>query len=342
MSTQIELIRTPQISHKLVEIGANVTARLNDLGIETLVATEDTVKGLKELRAELNKELTDFEEQRKFVKSGILKPYDEFESVYKTEVSEKYTNAINLLKDKIAVVETRIKDEKTLNVKSYFNELCLAESIDFLKWENLGIDINLSTTEKKYKEQVNAFITKTQDDIALIKSSEYEAETMAEYKKTLNVSQAITGVKTRKEQEKIEAERIKVAETNRRKEVLRKTGLVYLDITDSFEYDQDILISKKDVENLSKPEFEKKIIEIESQIASKRMVVVEAVNGLKTPMGGVPTPEEMGLSKPISAPVTPEPAEEIVTASFKVEATMRQLRALGQYMKDNKIKYSNI
>ena len=77
-----------------------------------MVATEDTAKSLKTLRATLNKEFADYEFQRKTIKSGVLSPYDEFEAVYKTEIAEKYNMALNTLKDKIASVEDGIKEEK--------------------------------------------------------------------------------------------------------------------------------------------------------------------------------------------------------------------------------------
>jgi hypothetical protein len=48
------------------------------------------VKTLKDLRAELNKELAEFEGQRKTIKSAILKPYEELENICKIEISEKY------------------------------------------------------------------------------------------------------------------------------------------------------------------------------------------------------------------------------------------------------------
>src|SRR5690606_13133008 len=141
-----------------------------------------------------NKELTDLENQRKFIKESINNPYLEFENVYKTEISEKYKSAIDTLKDKIDFVETKVKSEKKQSVEAYFNELCIAESIDFIKFDKIGIDINLSTTEKKYKEQVYDYIYKVVDDLKLIKSTDFEAEILTEYKLTLNVSNAITTV----------------------------------------------------------------------------------------------------------------------------------------------------
>ena len=98
------------------------------MDIENQIATIDTVKSLKNLRAELNKELAEFESQRKFIKQGILKPYDEFETTYKTEIAIKYNNAISTLKDKIAEVENKIKADKKVKIETYFKELCILKN----------------------------------------------------------------------------------------------------------------------------------------------------------------------------------------------------------------------
>ena len=121
METKIELVQIPVIKHQLIKVGANVQKRLDDLDIENQIATIGTVKSLKDLRAELNKELAEFESQRKFIKQGILKPYDEFETTYKTEIAIKYNNArISTLKDKkLLRLKTKLKQKK-LKFETYF------------------------------------------------------------------------------------------------------------------------------------------------------------------------------------------------------------------------------
>jgi len=225
MENQITLVQSPVIKHKLQEAGKLVTQRIEELELDKQVATVDNVKSMKELRADLNKEFADFESQRKTIKEGVSKPYLEFEDIYKTEISDKYKSATDTLKDKIASVEDKIKRDKKESVELYFNELCQSEKIDFIAFEKLGIEFNLSTTEKKYKETVNAYIMKVVDDLALIKSTDYEAEILTEYKTSLNVSTAITTVKVRKEAEQQTAARLKAEQTQNRKNFLVKLGL---------------------------------------------------------------------------------------------------------------------
>lgn len=329
----IKLVAKPKIAHKLNELGASVTQRIKDLNLENLVATEETVKSLKELRADLNKELESFEEQRKFVKNGILNPYNEFEALYKIEISEKYAGAINILKDKIAQVENKIKQEKRENIKRYFDELCISEGIDFIPFEKTSLDINLSTSEKAYKTKCSEFITRVIDDLNLIKTTEYEAEILTEYKISLNASLAITTVRARKENEKIEAERLRQVEINRRIKEAVSSGLPFDDFSKTYIYNDQIFIPELFIKESSKEDFSKKLIECQEKI--KVLKSFEIQQG-KMDFSALST-------EPIHAPnVKDTSSENLVTASFKVTGTMAQLQSLGKYMRENNITYTNI
>lgn len=324
---KIELVQIPIIEQNLIEVGKSVTERLSSLNIDGQVATVETVKALKEMRANLNKELAEFEDQRKYVKNGILSPYNAFEIIYKDEVSDKYKNALDTLKDKIAFVENTIKEEKKTSVSKYFKELCLSENIDFVTFESVALDINLSTTEKKYKEQCNEFISRIKDDLALIDTQEFKAEIIVEYKLTLNASRAIKTVQDRKESERIESEKIRLGLINNRKNALKALGLIFDEMTNAFVFNDSIFISVNDVENLSKEEFTTKYLSIENDIKTESSINVV----------GQPIEEKQVLQAP-----KVEEKIELVTASFSVTGTMVQLRSLGAYMKQNNINYKNI
>jgi len=328
---EIQLVQVPKIVHRLQEAGARVTARLNELGVDTLVATEDTVKALKELRAELNKELTDYEAQRKWVKEGVLNPYNEFEALYKAEISEKYKGAIDTLKTKIETVESKVKAEKRDRIKLYFDELCTAEGLDFVPFDKAVPEVNLSTSEKKYKEQCAEFITKVQDDLNLIRTEEFQVEILAEYKKSLNSALAITTVRQRKEAEKAEADRLKIAETLRRQKELVDAGMVFDEFSGAWLYMDEVFTTKTFVNTATKEEFALRLAECKEKIREDKVAN--------------PAQGEMQFAAPVAAPsVAPaaQKAEQLVKASFEVTGTMTQLRALGQYMRDNKIIYINI
>lgn len=328
---EIQLVQVPKIVHRLQAVGARVTERLKELGVDTLVATEDTVKSLKDLRAELNKELTEYEAQRKWVKEGVLNPYNEFEAIYKAEIAEKYKTAIDTLKTKIETVEAKVKAEKRNRIKLYFDELCTAEGVDFVPFDKAVPEVNLSTSEKKYKEQCAEYVTKVQDDLNLIRTEEHQAEILAEYKKTLNSALAITTVRQRKEAEKAEAERLKIAENLRRQKHLIDAGMVFDEFSGAWLYKDEVFTTKTFVNTATKEEFAMRLAECQEKIREDKA---------NNPQQG-----EMTFAAPVAAPsVAPavQKTEELVKAQFEVTGTMTQLRALGQYMRDNHITYINI
>lgn len=164
---------------------------------EKLVCTVDTIKNIKKQRALLRSQFNDLENQRKQVKAEYQAPYLRFEKLYKELIGDKYKEADIKLKRKIDNVESELKLQKENNIREYFNEYCESEGIDFIKFEQIGLNINLSATEKSLREQVKSFIDKVKSDIELIQTQEYFAEVMIEYTKHLNVSRAIIEVKER-------------------------------------------------------------------------------------------------------------------------------------------------
>lgn len=191
----IEVKQLPIIVEQLQEVKAEVTAKVEQA--LSLVCTEDTVKDVKKVRSELNKELKDYEERRKAVKKAIMTPYEQFEAVYKDCISDTYKKADTELKGKIDSVENELKEQKRKEVWYYFEELCEANSLDFITFENANINVTLSASMKSLKEQAKAFVDKIVDDLNLIDTQEHKDEILYEYKQSLNVSNAITTVANR-------------------------------------------------------------------------------------------------------------------------------------------------
>lgn len=191
----IAVKQLPIIVEQLHEVKAEVTAKVEQA--LSLVCTEDTVKDVKKVRSELNKELKDYEERRKAVKKAIMTPYEQFEAVYKDCISDTYKKADTELKGKIDSVENELKEQKKAEVKGYFDEYLTATGIDFVTFENANINVTLSASMKSLKEQAKAFVDKIVDDLTLIDTQEHKDEILYEYKQSLNVSNAITTVANR-------------------------------------------------------------------------------------------------------------------------------------------------
>lgn len=170
----------------------------------SLVCTEETIQEVKRTRAELSKDFTFWEEKRKEVKKAVLSPYEQFEAIYKDCITEGYKKADKELKEKIDAVENDLKEHKRVELSEYFDELiCAAELetnkplFEWVKLSDANINITLSTSLKKLKEQAKAFVDRICDDLKLIDTQEHAQEILYEYQKSLNVSGAITTVVNR-------------------------------------------------------------------------------------------------------------------------------------------------
>lgn len=197
MSKDIIVIeQLPVINQNLMAIKAEVDART--ARAESLICTEDTVKEVKKERAELNKEFTSLENERKRVKSAILKPYEDFEKVYKECVSDAYKAADETLKSKIADVENGLKAERQAAFNEYFDRKRTETGIDFVKPEQVGVKITLSGSAESYKQAADAFFDKVMSELGTIDKMTDKDEVLYEYKQTLNLGQAIAVVTNRK------------------------------------------------------------------------------------------------------------------------------------------------
>ena len=195
MQDLIVVKQLPQIEEHLKELSLEVEQKVENA--KSLVCTEENVTTIKQIRASLNKEFKEVENQRKIVKEQILAPYMQFEEIYKMYISDKYKSADNDLKEKIDSTENELKNIKEQEIKDYFEEYKKANNIDFVTYSQARINVTLSASMKSLKEQAKQFIDKIVDDLKLIDTQEHKAEILVEYKQSLNVSQAITSVTNR-------------------------------------------------------------------------------------------------------------------------------------------------
>ena len=158
--------------------------------------TKKDTKNAKKEMAEINK----FKEKVSRFRIDIDKKWKEPLETFTNTAKETETvlkNTYDKIKEQIAVYEDKQKAEKEEKVKNYFNELCEAENIDFVNYEQANINVTLSASMKSLKEQAKKFVDKIVDDVNLINSTQFVDEIMIEYKKDLNVSRAITEVNNR-------------------------------------------------------------------------------------------------------------------------------------------------
>ena len=209
----ITLKQAPIIVYeKIKAVGQQIEAKIAELNLDNQLVTDETLKSAKNTRTMLRKELAVFEEQRKFIKEQVNTPYEAFEKAYKEHIKVHYDKADNTLKYKIDEVQNRLLNDKQGRIKDYFTELCQSQGIDFLIFERLPLNITLSDSDKKFKEQVANFVGEVSKSLQLIESlnepDEFKAEMLTEYKQTLDVMIAINNAKYRKQQREAELQRL--------------------------------------------------------------------------------------------------------------------------------------
>ncbi len=215
MNELIIVKQLPIIEENLKQLSKEIDEKVSNA--ISLVCTQDTVKDVKELRANLNKEFKELESQRKVVKEQVLKPYNDFEDIYKTYVSEKYKSADSTLKEKIDTVENELKSTKEEELITFANESFAANNIqDYVKYEDIKLNVTLSASMKSLKEQITSFCERIVNDLKLIDSQDFKEEILYEYKKYLDVTIAIVEVKKRHE----EMERAKQSKEEKKEQQL--------------------------------------------------------------------------------------------------------------------------
>lgn len=197
----------PVISENLVDLQERV-ASIADM-VNQLPRVPDSVPQVKKARADLRKYFDSLEEQRKAVKAAVMAPYNEAEAKYKALVSGPIQSADRLCKDFVDGVELEMKQACENGLRDYFDELRAANHVEFLKFEQAGIVVDMASakqkTPKKLREQLVQFVARVASDVDRIAEMDDAEEIMVEYQKSLNVADAIGTVLDR--HQRIQAQR---------------------------------------------------------------------------------------------------------------------------------------
>lgn len=200
----IVINQLPIISEQLDKVKDEIKRRT--AFADTVTVSEENRQEIKKMRAAMNAEKSRLDEVYKKALEAVIAPIQVVQDKYKDCVG-LYTKANSQLKAKIDVIEDGLKLEKENSVKEYFEELVTAKKIDFISFERLGLKITLSVSEKKLKEQVNNIVERVATDLKAIEIQENKEEILVEYKKSLNVSEAVSIVDARHKAIQAEKER---------------------------------------------------------------------------------------------------------------------------------------
>ncbi len=200
----IVINQLPVISEQLDMVKAEIQRRT--AFADTVTVSEENRQEIKKMRAAMNAEKSRLDDVYKTAIEKVIAPIQAVQDKYKDCVG-LYTKANSQLKAKIDVIEDGLKLAKENSVKEYFEELVTAKNIDFISFEQLGLKITLSVSEKKLKEQVNNIVERVATDLKAIEIQENKEEILVEYKKSLNVSEAVSIVDARHKAIQAEKER---------------------------------------------------------------------------------------------------------------------------------------
>lgn len=192
---------------------------------DSLVITEEMLKDIKAEKSQINKAKDTVATYRKDIVKEFKKPIEQFELLAK-ETESILKEAYDTCNEAVKRYEDETKAKKTEEVKAYFDEYAESLKIDFVEYERLGINVTLTASMKSLKEAVKVCLDKIASEIDLINIQKEELipDMLVEYKKTLNVANAIKNVTDRHkaiEEEKARQEALKALKAEEEKTVAK-------------------------------------------------------------------------------------------------------------------------
>lgn len=199
LENAIIIKKLPEIEQYLAPISAEIDKMVENALKKVENATDDDKKDLKKTRTEINQIKEFLENKRKDVKEQIEKPYKEFNAIYNDLIKSRLEMAENGLKQAIDTIEARQKDEIRSKMVEFFNEYCeyyhIEQIIDF---DDVGLNITLSASEKSLKTQIISFCEKVSEDLVAISSCKNREEVLYEYQHNgFNYARAINSCEAR-------------------------------------------------------------------------------------------------------------------------------------------------
>lgn len=221
---QVKIKSLGEIESNMKEVKGYVES-LNNY-YKNITFTEETIKEAKEEKAKINKFKSEVANYRKNIVAEYNKPIKIFEDTSK-ETEKILTETYNTINSQVANYEDIEKQRKEQEIKDYFEEYKVANNIDFINYGQAKINVTLTASVKKLKEQAKTFIDEIIDDLKLIETQECKDEILVEYKQNLNVSRAIQEVANRhrllEEERKRQEQKIVHIEMNEKHEITSKS-----------------------------------------------------------------------------------------------------------------------
>lgn len=191
-----------------------------------LVYTDEQISDAKKDRAKLRKFVDALEAKRKEVKKQCIAPYEQFERQVK-EIITIVNEPINLIDAQIKEVEEQRRIEKKANVLAIYEEhIGSLKGILPFKKVFKNEYLNVSKSMKSITEEIQAFISKVNQDMDTIEElhTKHELQVKDMYIRTFDLSMALRENARLEEVERKIAERKAQEEARKKAEEEKKTG----------------------------------------------------------------------------------------------------------------------
>lgn len=196
----IRCTQPPIIAENLDSVRQNLETLLAD--ISTLPQDDDSLKYVKQIRANLSKEFEQMEIQRKAVKKQIMEPYDQANQKYTEYISGPYKEADSQLKKWVDGYQDGLKRKCEDTLREYFDELCQANGIDFLSFGRCGVVVDMAMARqkepRKAMDQIYNTVMNVRSDMDAILQMEDAAEIMAAYRRNPSLSEIVVAINEQK------------------------------------------------------------------------------------------------------------------------------------------------
>lgn len=299
---------TEQLDLVSLQIDEIVNVALN------LECNEETRKDIKTSRAKLNSLFNEFEKRRIFISKEVNKPYELFNQKYKTCVSDKFKFALTEIDKKTNAIEQGIKDGLSKTIEAFFYEYANSLNLDWITWENSKIRVGLSDNKTNLMKQATTFLDKIAQDILVIDTQDRKNDIEIEYRKSLNLMDAIKIVDAR-------YKAIKEAEEKRKQiEIYKMQEQEKL----KFELEQKKLIGDIPINNIP-------IIE---------PLKIPTIEVIREPIKIVDNNNNI-IREPIITNIE-QVQEKSGSVCFKVTGTISKIQKLKQFLIDNDYLYEQI
>lgn len=155
---------------------------------EGIELNDDNKQDIKKIMADLNKVKKAINDERIRVEREYTKPLELLKDQVKSIVGT-IDETRNTLDEQVKEDDRIKREEKTSLLKDYFDNN-LPKEIDFITFEDVGLNVTLSASDTSLKKQIDEHIEKVQTDMEEITTDQNGQRLLGKYRLSKNLQQS--------------------------------------------------------------------------------------------------------------------------------------------------------